>query len=337
MPGHDTFRRVFSPVDPEAFTQCCIAWTNALPAATAGDMVAIDGTTLRHAFDRATATTAIQRVRAWASAHRVGLGQRNVEEKSKAMTALPALLPLLDVTGAVVTMEAMGGQQASAQTMVERGAASVLALKDNHPTLSADVTLCLNDARDTGCTDVAHAYHATVDGDHGRMATRRYWITSQSEWRGAQASWAHWHRVGMGASRREIGDTVQIDPRYFLTSLPAQGLRCAQAVRQHWGIEHALPWVLDVSCNEDACRMRTDQGAQIFAVLRPIALNLWRHAPHHKRGITARRKHAGWDRDSLVQVLTGQPKCACPEVDAAILNLEINRYQAVVLTQGPGS
>ncbi len=167
------------------------------------------------------------------------------------------------------------------------------------------MTLLLNDARDTGCTDVEHAYHATVDGDHGRMETRRYWITSPIEWLGAQASWAHLPSVGMVESRREIGATVPIDTRYFLTALPAQGIRFAQAVRQHWGIENALPGVLDVAFNEDACRIRKDQGAQICAVLRHIALNLLRHEPHHKRGITARRKRAGWDRDSLVQVLTG--------------------------------
>jgi predicted transposase YbfD/YdcC len=305
LPGHDTFRRVFSQGDPEEFTQGFIAWTNALHAATAGDIGAIDGTTLRHAFDRATATTALHRVSAWASAHRVVLGQRKVEEKSNEMTALPALLPLLDVAGAVVTIEAMGCQKAIAQTMVERGAEYVLALKEPPPTLSEDVTLFLNDARDTGCTDVEHAYHATVDGDHGRMETRRYWITSQIEWLGAQASWAHLPSVGMVESRREIGATVPIDTRYFLTALPAQGIRFAQAVRQHWGIENALHGVLDVAFNEDACRIRKDQGAQICAVLRHIALNLLRHEPHHKRGITARRKRAGWDRDYLVQVLTG--------------------------------
>jgi predicted transposase YbfD/YdcC len=202
-------------------------------------------------------------------------------------------------------MEAMGCQKEIAKTMTERGADYVLALKDNHPTLSEAVTLFLNDARDTGLADIAHAYHDTVDGDHGRIETRRYWITSAIEWRGAKASWANLQRVGMVESRREIGDTVHIDTRYFLTSLSAQGVRFAQAVRQHGGIENSLHWVLDVSFDEDACRIRKDKGAQTFAVLRPIALNLLRREPHHKRGIKARRKRAGWDRDYLVQILTG--------------------------------
>src|SRR5258706_2823280 len=143
------------------------------------------------------------------------------------MTAIPALLRLLDVTGAVVTIDAMGCQQDIAQTMTEQGSDDVLALKDNHPTLAEAVTVFLNDARATGFADIAHAYHETVDGDHGRIATRRYWITSEIAWLGAKASWANLQSVGMVESRREIGDTVQIDTRYFLTSLSAQGMRLA--------------------------------------------------------------------------------------------------------------
>jgi len=305
IPGHDTFRRVLSRLAPEELTQCFIAWTQALSAASGGDIVSIDGKTLRHSFDQATSTAAIHMVSAWASANRLVLGQLKVEEKSNEITAIPALLRLLDVTGAVVTIDAMGCQKEIAKTITEQGADYVLALKDNHPTLSEAVTLFLNDARATGFADIAHAYHETVDGDHGRIETRRYWITSEIEWLGAKASWSNLHSVGMVEARREVGETVQVETRYFLTSLPAQGVRFAQAVRQHWGIENSLHWVLDVSFAEDACRIRKDKGAQTFAVLRHIALNLLRREPHHKRGIKARRKRAGWDRDYLVQVLTG--------------------------------
>jgi predicted transposase YbfD/YdcC len=305
IPGHDTFRRVLSRLAPEELTQCFIAWTNALSAASGGDIVSIDGKTLRHSFDQATATAAIHMVSAWASANRLVLGQLKVEEKSNEITAIPALLRLLDVTGAVVTIDAMGCQKEIAKTITEQGADYVLALKDNHPTLSEAVTLFLNNARATGFADIEHAYHETVDGDHGRIETRRYWITSEIEWLGAKASWSNLHSVGMVEARREVGETVQVETRYFLTSLPAQGVRFAQAVRQHWGIENSLHWVLDVSFDEDACRIRKEKGAQTFAVLRHIALNLLRREPHHKRGIKARRKRAGWDRDYLVQVLTG--------------------------------
>jgi len=305
IPGHDTFRRVLSRLDPEELTRCFIAWTQALSEASGGDIVSIDGKTLRHSFDQASATAAIHMVSAWASANRLVLGQLKVDEKSNEITAIPKLLRLLDLKGAVVTIDAMGCQKEIAKTITEQEADYVLALKDNHPTLSEAVTLFLNDARDTGFADIEHAYHETVDGDHGRIETRRYWITSDIEWCGAKASWANLQSIGMVEARREIGDTVQIDTRYFLTSLPAYAVRFAHAVRQHWGVENSLHWVLDVSFQEDACRIRKEKGAQTFAVLRHIALNLLRREPHHKRGIKARRKRAGWDHDYLIQVLMG--------------------------------
>ena len=231
IPGHDTFRRVLSRLDPEELTQCFIAWTQALSEVSGGDMVAIDGKTLRHAFDQATATAAIHMVSAWASANRLVLGQLKVAEKSNEITAIPTLLHLLDLKGAVVTIDAMGCQKEIAKTITEQGADYVLALKDNHPTLAEAVTLFLHDARDTGFADIEHSYHETVDGDHGRIETRRYWIISDIEWLGAKASWSNLHSVGMVEARRERGDTVQIDTRYFLTSLPAHAVRFAHAVR----------------------------------------------------------------------------------------------------------
>ena len=305
IPGHDTFRRVLSRLDPEELTQCFIAWTEALSEASGGDIVAIDGKTLRHSFDQATGQAAIHMVRAWASANRLVLGQLKVEEKSNEITAIPKLIPMLDIAGATVTIDAMGCQKEIAKVMTDREADYVLALKENHPTLSGDVTRFFDEAKATAFADIAHAYHETVDGDHGRIETRRYWITSDIEWLGAKASWAKLHSIGMVESCREVGETVQVETRYFLTSLPAQGVRFAQAVRQHWGIENSLHWVLDVSFNEDACRIRKDKGAQIFSMLRHIAINLLRQERRHKRGIKARRKRAGWDRDYLLHVLAG--------------------------------
>jgi predicted transposase YbfD/YdcC len=305
MPGHDTFRRLFSRLDPEALTRCCIAWPQALSEASGGAMVSIDGKTLRPACDQATATAASHRGSAWASANRLVLGPRHVAAQSNAITALPELLRWLDRPGAVVTMDALGGQQEMAKTMTEPDAADVLALTDHHPPLSEAGTRCLQDARDTGWAEIEHASHATVEGEHGRMETRRYWSTSDIAWGGAQASWANLQSSGMVEARRASGDTVQIDTRYVLPALPAQAVRCAPAVRQHWGVENALHGVLDVSLQEEACRIRNEKGAQTFAVLRQIAFNLLRREPHHQRGIKARRKRAGWDRDYLVQVLMG--------------------------------
>ncbi|HSX80825.1 MAG TPA: ISAs1 family transposase [Candidatus Saccharimonadia bacterium] len=305
IPSHDTFRRVLSRLDPEELTQCFIAWTEALREASGGDIVSIDGKTLRHSFDQASGQAAIHMGSAWASANRLVLGQLKVEEKSNEITAIPKLIQMLDIAGATVTIDAMGCQKEIAKVITDREADYVLALKENHPTLSGDVTRFFDEAKATAFADIAHAYHETVDGDHGRIETRRYWITSDIEWLGAKASWAKLHSIGMVESCREVGETVQVETRYFLTSLPAQGVRFAQAVRQHWGIENSLHWVLDVSFNEDACRIRKDKGAQIFSMLRHIAINLLRQERRHKRGMKARRKRAGWDRDYLLHVLAG--------------------------------
>jgi predicted transposase YbfD/YdcC len=305
IPGHDTFRRVLSRLDPDELTQCFVSWTTVLSDLSGGEIVAIDGKTLRHSFDRAASTKAIHMVSAWAHRNRLVLGQVKVDDKSNEITAIPKLLKMLDLTGATVTIDAMGCQKEIAQVITEQGADYVLALKKNHSNLYEDVTLFLDDAQATDFAEIDHDYHETVDGDHGRIETRRYWITSAIDWLGAKASWANLQSLGLVESRREIGEKVEIERRYYLVSLPADGIRFGEAVRQHWGVENELHWVLDVSFNEDACRIRKDQGAQTFSVLRHIALNLLKRENPHKRGIKARRKRAGWDRDYLLQVLRG--------------------------------
>jgi predicted transposase YbfD/YdcC len=305
IPGHDTFRRVLSRLYPDELTECFISWTTALSDLSGGDLVAIDGKTLRHSFDRATSTKAIHMVSAWANRNRLVLGQVKVEDKSNEITAIPRLLKMLDLTGTTVTIDAMGCQKEIAQVITDQGADYVLALKKNHSHLYDDVTLFLDDAQATDFAEIDHDYHETVDGDHGRIETRRYWITSDIDWLGAKASWANLQSLGLVESRREIGEKVEIERRYYLVSLPADGVRFGEAVRQHWGVENELHWVLDVSFHEDACRIRKDQGAQTFGVLRHIALNLLKRESRHKRGIKARRKRAGWDRDYLLQVLRG--------------------------------
>lgn len=304
IPCHDTFRRVLSRLDPDELTQCFVSWTAALSDLSSGDIVSIDGKTLRRSFDRASSKVAIHMVSAWANRNRLVLGQVKVDDKSNEITAIPKLLKMLDLTGATVTIDAMGCQKEIAKVITEQGADYVLALKKNHSTLYENVTLYLDDARGSEFAEIDHDYHETVDGDHGRIETRRYWITSAIDWLGAKASWANLQSLGLVESRREIGEKVEIERRYYLASLPADGVRFSDAVRQHWGVENGLHWVLDVSFNEDACRIRKDKGAQTFSVLRHIALNLLKRESKHKRGIKARRKRAGWDRDYLLQVLT---------------------------------
>jgi predicted transposase YbfD/YdcC len=182
IPSHDTFRRVLSRLDPEELTQCFMSWTSALSDLSGGNIVSIDGKTLRHSFDRATSTAAMHMVSAWASTNRLVLGQVKVEDKSNAITAIPKLLQMLDVAGAPVTSDAMGCQKEIAPVIPAQEANYVLALKQNHETLYDNVTLFLNAARATAFADIPHAYHVTVEGEHGRIETRRYWITSAIEW-----------------------------------------------------------------------------------------------------------------------------------------------------------
>jgi predicted transposase YbfD/YdcC len=305
IPCDDTFRRVLSRLDADELMRCFISWSEALRDVSNGDLVSIDGKTLRHSFDHAASKAAIHMVSAWAHANRLVLGQLKVDDKSNEITAIPKLLRLLDLQGAIVTIDAMGCQKEIARAITAQGADYVLALKENHQTLYDDVKLFLDDAKTTAFSGIDHERIETVDGDHGRIETRTYWVTSAIDWLGAKASWANLQSIGLVESRREIGAEVSVDTRLFITSLPCDGVRFAQAVRHHWGIENSLHWVLDVSFDEDACRIRKDQGAQSFSVLRHIALNLLRRERHHKRGIKARRKRAGWDRGYLLQVLTG--------------------------------
>jgi predicted transposase YbfD/YdcC len=305
IPSHDTFRRVLSRLKPDELTQCFVNWTEALRESLDGEIVAIDGKTLRRSFDHAASQGAIHMVSAWANAHRLVLGQLKVDDKSNEITAIPKLLRMLELEGAIVTIDAMGCQKEIAKTITEQGADYVLALKDKHPTLHEEAQLLFEDVKAERLDAISAERHTTIDADHGRLETRHYWITSDIECLGVRGSWANITSVGLVESHREVGGEVSIEQRFFLTSLPCDAVRFAQAVREHWGVENALHWVLDVSFREDDCRIRQGHGAQNMAVLRHMALNLLRREPGHKRGIKARRKRAGWDRDYLFRVLTG--------------------------------
>lgn len=305
IPSHDTFRRVLSQLKPDELSQCFIKWTEALRESIDGDIVAIDGKTLRRSFDHAASQGAIHMISAWANAHRLVLGQHKVDDKSNEITAIPKLLRMLELEGAIVTIDAMGCQKAIARTIIEQGADYVLALKNNHATLHGEVRRYFDDVKADRFAHVTYDHHTTVDADHGRLETRHYWLTSDIECVGVKGSWANITSIGLVESHVEVGGEVSIEQRYFLTSLPCDAVCFAHAVREHWGVENALHWVLDVSFREDDCRIRKDHGAQNMAVLRHMALNLLRRESGHKRGIKARRKRAGWDRDYLFQVLTG--------------------------------
>jgi predicted transposase YbfD/YdcC len=208
IPSHDTFRRVLTRLDPDECTQCFLTWTRALSERRAGEIVAVDGKTLRRSLDRAASKAAIHMVRAWANTNRLVLGQLKVEDTSNEITAMPKLLALWDLKGSLVTIDAMGCQKAIARTIIEQGADYVIALKENHATLYEDVALFLPDAKAHNMGQVADQCEETVEADHGRLERRTYGITSDIEWRGAKVSWPHVPSLGMVESRREVGNQV---------------------------------------------------------------------------------------------------------------------------------
>ncbi len=311
IPSHDTFGRVFARLDPAEFQHCFLAWVRAIVPDTIGQVVALDGKTLRRSHDRANGKAALHLVSAWACGSGLVLGQLAVDDKSNEITALPALLRLLDLDGATVTIDALGCQTAIAAQIVAQGADYALALKDNHPTLHAEVAEAFVAARASAFADYAptdHDYWATVAKGHGRIETRRYWTLSDPEllaYLNHGSAWAGLRAIGLVERERRIGATVTVETRHYLLSGAGGAATFGHAVRSHWGIENRVHWVLDVAFREDESRVRVGDGAENRAVLRHFALNLLRQERTAQGSLATKRFRAALDDTYLLTVLTG--------------------------------
>lgn len=307
IPSHDTLNDVLNALPGEAFSECFVSWVESLRG-DAPDIVAIDGKTSRRAHNKSKGQNPLHLVSAWAARQRLVLGQQACEEKSNEITAIPALLERLELTGALVTIDAMGCQTKIAKTIRDKGADYLLALKDNWPALSAEVERFFADV-DPETLD----RFETTDNDHGRLEIRRHavchnidWLTSErrfpGEWRFKDLA-----MIAMVEAETIRNDKTCLERRYYLSSAKLSAKPFALAVRAHWHVENRLHWVMDVVFHDDLMRLRTEHGPANMATVRHMSLNLIRNI-NDKASLKVRRKTLGWDDDYLANALTSAAK-----------------------------
>ena len=304
IPSHDTIARLFAALNQEALQKCFLDWVKTIARVSEGEIIAIDGKTLRQSYDKGAGKGAIHMVSAWAAQNQLVLGQVKVDEKSNEITAIPALLKVLELKGCIVTLDAMGTQTAIAAQIIEKEADYILSLKGNQGNLHQDVTQLFDWGIKTNFEDIPHEFYQTISGDHGRIDIRRHWLLDKVEHLIDAERWIGLKRVGMVESERRIpGQTTVLERRYYLLSLDGDVERFAHAVRGHWTIENQLHWVLDIAFNEDACRIHKGNAPENLALIRHLALNLLRQDNSTKAGINAKRRKAGWDDTFLASIL----------------------------------
>ena len=298
IPSHDTFGGVYAAIDSDHFSDCFSRWVADLANITAGEVIAIDGKCLRRSVDKASKKAAIHMVSAWAQQNNLVLGQVKVDDKSNEITAIPKLLARLDIAGAVITIDAMGCQKKIAEQIIRQGADYVFSLKGNQGNLHDDVKTFFTSSLSPAVASVSY------EGDHGRIETRAIRATANIAWLQERHDWNSLQSIIAVTAKREIGDKVTEETRYFISSLDANDpKRLERVVRAHWAIENNLHWVLDIAFDEDSNRTRKGHSAANLAVIRHIALNLIKAERTAKVGVKIKRLKAGWDNDYLLRIL----------------------------------
>ena len=305
IPSHDRFNAILAAIKPAEFEKCLLSWITALHEITDGQVIAIDGKTLRRSFDTASSKAAIHMVSAWATANHISLGQVVVDQKSNEITAIPKLLEMLELSGALVTIDAMGCQVEIARKIVAGGADYVLTAKDNQPTLRGGLEEFFEDhLEDDFARTPVRRYHTKEEG-HGREEIRDYYLCPVPDDLPDRSRWEKLSAIGIVLSDTWRDGENHLEIRYYILSRYLSGKRFAEAVRNHWGIENNLHWQLDVTFREDECRIRKGHADANFSIVRRAALSLLKNERTLKVGIKNKRLVAAWDECYLEKVLLG--------------------------------
>ncbi|NJM99906.1 MAG: ISAs1 family transposase [Phormidesmis sp. RL_2_1] len=304
IPSHDTFSRVLALIDPQSLQECFLKWVQQLTEQLEINLINIDGKTARGSYDRAQSLKALHTVSAWACEHHLVLAQQRVESKSNEITAIPELLNLLDISGAIITLDAMGTQRAIATQIIEQGGDYILALKGNQGSLHKGVKAFFEAAEQSQWAGIEVSHRDCTEAGHHRIEHRQVWavplsqlpaLPSHSKWQGLST-------VVMVKRERQLWNKTTTEVCFYITSLAADAALLARAIRCHWGIENSLHWVLDVTFQEDQSRIRKGHGPENIGLLRRLSLNLLKREPS-KQSLRQKRYRAAMDNDFLVKVL----------------------------------
>ena len=306
IPSHDRFNAILGAIKPAEFEQCFLSWITTLHKITDGQLVAIDGKTLRRSFNAASSKAAIHMVSAWATANCISLGQVIVDAKSNEITAIPKLLEILELSGCLVTIDAMGCQTEIAAAIVKGGADYVLAVKGNQPTLHNGISDFFTDHLEDDFAETKVSRHETSEKGHGRQERRWYYVCPVPEDLPARSRWKQLKAIGMAINETLEDGKIRSEVRHFILSKNLSARKFGEAVRGHWSIENRLHWQLDVTFQEDQCRLRKDHADANFSILRRTALSLLKNNKTHKVGVKNKRLLAACADSYLEEVLFGQ-------------------------------
>lgn len=305
IPSHDTISRVFARLCPEAFQECFSKWVNEIVQQLGVEVISLDGKTLKQSYDRNKKQKAIHVVSAWANKHKLVLGQKKVNAKSNEITAIPKLIEMLEISGSIITIDALGCQKEIVTKIINKQADYVLGLKGNQGKLHQQVKDYFEQAYQKNFANIEHSYHQEIESGHNRIEKRQVWsipvdslpsLHNQNQWKGLKT-------VVMVFSQRCLWNKTTTEVRFYLSSLESDAKFLARVIRNHWGIENTLHWTLDVTFREDASRIRKDHAPENFALLRRLALNLLNREKTFKGSNRMKRYLAAMDNNYLLKIL----------------------------------